>query len=213
MDAWLGYPFGLGLALLWVVGMLRGQATYWLARTVTEQTLRRTHPTHGWRAAVHRWLSSDALDRGRGAVQRYGVAAVPVCYLTVGLQTAVLASAGVMRMRWPRFTIAQAFGALAWATIYATAGFAVWAAFFKAALRGGPGLALLGLAALAVVVGVLVHRRAVSRRRGTPGSVARAVAGRGDAWARPAPPSTSGRGTPGYRAEASDRRPREARRR
>lgn len=111
MDAWQSFPFGLALAFLWAVAMLRGQATYWLARTVTEQTLRRTRPGQGWRAAVHRWLSGDAMDRGRGTVQRYGVAAVPVCYLTVGVQTVVLASAGVVRMPWPRFTLAQAVGA------------------------------------------------------------------------------------------------------
>ena len=165
MDAWESFPFALALFFLWVVAMLRGQATYWLARTVTEQTLRRTRPTRGWRAAVHRWLSNDAMDRGRGTVQRYGVAAVPLCYLTVGVQTVVLASAGVVRMRWPRFTLAQAVGALAWATIYATVGFAVWAAFFEAALHGGPGLVLLVVVAVAVAGGLWVaaHRRTRAR--------------------------------------------------
>lgn len=169
MDAWQSFPFGLALAFLWAVAMLRGQATYWLARTVTEQALRRTRPRQGWRAAVHRWLSGDAMDRGRGTVQRYGVAAVPVCYLTVGVQTVVLASAGVVRMPWPRFTLAQAVGALAWATIYATVGFAVWAAFFEAALRGGPGLVLLLLAVAAVVGAATVgaHRRRRRRRSAT----------------------------------------------
>lgn len=167
MDSWESYPFGLALAFLWTVAMLRGQATYWLARTATEHALRRTRPARGWRASLHRWLSSDAIDRGRGAVQRLGVAAVPLCYLTVGVQTVVLASAGVVRMRWPRFTAAQTVGALAWATIYATVGFAVWAAFFRAALTGGPGVVALGVVAALVVVSltVVARRRTLTRRR------------------------------------------------
>ena len=55
------FPFALAFAVLWCAAMARGQATYWIARTVTEQTLRRTRPTAGWRARVHRWLASDAM--------------------------------------------------------------------------------------------------------------------------------------------------------
>ncbi|WP_298749909.1 VTT domain-containing protein [uncultured Serinicoccus sp.] len=166
MDAWQSFPLGLALAFLWGVAMLRGQVTYWIARSVTEQTLRHTRPTSGWRAAVHRWLSSDAVDRGRGAVERCGIGAVPLCYLTVGLQTVVLASAGVLRMRWWRFTLAQSVGALAWAAIYATVGFAIWALAFEALLAGGPWLAA-GLAVALTLLVALGHRwYAVRRRRG-----------------------------------------------
>lgn len=164
MEGLKSYPFGVALAALFLIAMLRGQATYWLARTMTEQALRRTRPTHGWRAAVHRWLASPALDRGRGAVERCGIAAVPLCYLTVGVQTVVLAAAGVLRMRWLRFTIAQSLGALAWATIYATIGFAVWAAFFRTALDSGLGLVLGVCVALTLVV-ALGHRWYVVRCR------------------------------------------------
>lgn len=164
MDAWESFPFALALVFLWSIAMLRGQATYWLARTVTEQTLRRTNPTQGWRARVHRWLAGDAMDRGRGAIERCGIATVPLCYLTVGLQTVVLASAGVLRMRWLRFTLAQSVGALAWGLIYSTIGFALWAALFTAAFEGGPGtvVAVAVVLALAIVLG---HRWYVVRRR------------------------------------------------
>ncbi|GAA4880626.1 DedA family protein [Serinicoccus chungangensis] len=166
MDAWQSFPIGLALAFLWGVAMLRGQATYWIARSVTEQTLRHTRPTSGWRAAVHRWLSSDALDRGRGAVERCGIGAVPLCYLTVGLQTVVLASAGVLRMRWWRFTLAQSVGAAAWAAIYATVGFAIWALALEALLAGGPWL-VAGVAVALTLVLALGHRWYAVRRRGT----------------------------------------------
>lgn len=151
------YPFGLALALLFVIGMLRGQATYWIARYVTEQALRRTRPSRGWQARVHRWLSSDAIGRGRDAIQRCGIAAVPLCYLTVGVQTVVLASAGVLRTRWVRFTLAQSLGALAWALIYSTIGFAVWAAFFEQALSSGVAAVVVATILAAAVV-AFAHR-------------------------------------------------------
>lgn len=164
MPEFSQFPIALALVGLFAVAVLRGQATYWIARSVTEQTLRHTHPTSGWRAAVHRWLFSDAMDRGRGAVERCGVVAIPLCYLTVGLQTVVLASAGVLRMRWLRFTLAQAPGAAAWAVIYATIGFTVWEALFAAAFAGGPG-AVVALAIVLALGGAVVHRVLAQRRR------------------------------------------------
>ena len=164
MAGWQSYPFGLAIVLLFLIGMLRGQATYWIARTITEQTLRHTRPPTGWRARVHGWLSSDTMGRGRGAVQRYGLLAVPLCYLTVGVQTVVLASSGVFRMRWLRFTLAQSIGALAWAVLYSTVGFAFWAAFFEAAVAGGPG-AVVGVAAVVALTGAVTARWYVQRRR------------------------------------------------
>lgn len=164
MDVWQSYPFSLALAFLFLIAMLRGQATYWLTRTVTEQTLRRTRPPTGWRARVHAWLSSTTMGRGRDAVQRYGILAVPLCYVTVGFQTVVLASAGVLRIRWLRFTLAQSVGALAWGLIYSTIGFAFWAAFFEAALTGGVG-AVVGVAAVVIVAVGLTYRWYVRRRR------------------------------------------------
>ncbi|WP_161965154.1 DedA family protein [Ornithinimicrobium cerasi] len=173
------YPFAVAFAVLWCAAMARGQATYWIARTVTEQTLRRTSPGAGWRARVHQWLSSDAMDRGRGAIERCGLGAVPLAYLTVGVQTVILASAGVLRMRWLRFTLAQSLGAILWATIYSTVGFAVWATFFRAALAGGPWLVGTGAVALTLVValahrGYVVHRRRAHAAYPTPGSAAAA---------------------------------------
>lgn len=169
MDVWQSYPFGLALAFLFAIGMLRGQATYWIARTVTEQALRHTQRPTGWRARVHGWLYSTTMGRGREAVQRYGILAVPLCYVTVGLQSVVLASAGVLRMRWLRFTLAQAVGALVWGLLYSTIGFAFWAAFFEAALSGGAGavvcVAVVVLLAAGLTCRWYLRRR---RRRGQP---------------------------------------------
>lgn len=169
---WEEHGFVVAFLFLTTIAMLRGQATYWIARAVTEQALRRTAPSTGWRAGVHAWLGGKGVARGRASLQRWGLVMVPLCYLTLGFQTLVLAAAGVIRIPWPRFTLAQLPGAAAWGLIYSTIGFAVWAAAI-AALAGQP-LALLAMAAVVLVVAAtLVVRR---RRRedgrvgaGTPG--------------------------------------------
>lgn len=151
------FPFAASLAFLFFLGMARGQGTYWLARVVTEQALLRTHPVGGWRAKLHRWLSGGATDRGRAILSRWGLAAVPLCYLTIGIQTIVLATAGVIRIPWGRFTLAQIPGAAAWAVIYSTIGFAVWAAAWQAAVLHHWWLAA-ALAVAIVTVGIVALR-------------------------------------------------------
>lgn len=163
METWRDYPFALAFGFFFFLAMARGQGTYWLARYVTEQTLKRTQPKDGWQATVHSWLSSNAVDRGRHAVQRCGVAAVPLAYLTIGVQTVILASAGVIRMKWLRFTTAQVFGAIAWGLIYSTIGFAVWAAFFETAMRDRRVLVVLAVVLVTLIVAV--SHRIASRRR------------------------------------------------
>lgn len=151
-------PFLIALAALSAIALARGQATYWIARVVTEQTLRHTHPVEGWKATVHHWLQGEGMARGRRSIERWGLVVVPLCYLTVGFQTLVLGAAGVMRIGWPRFTLAQVPGALAWGTIYATVGFAAWEAGMAAAAGSPWGLAGLLLIVVAVAALVLTRR-------------------------------------------------------
>lgn len=151
-------PFLIALALLFGIAMARGQGTYWIARLVTEQALRHTHPTQGWQATVHRWLQGEGLARGRRSIERWGLVVVPLCYLTVGFQTLVLAAAGVMRIGWVRFTLAQIPGALAWGAIYATIGFAAWEAGMAAAAGSPWGVATLVLLVLLAIALVLTRR-------------------------------------------------------
>lgn len=160
MDGLLEGPFWIALTVLSLGAMVRGQSTYWVARVVTEQALRRTHPVEGWKARVHDWLQGEGTQRGRDAIHRWGLVMIPLCYLTVGFQTLVIAAAGMLRIRWVVFTLVQLPGAVAWGLIYATIGFAVWGAAL-AAIAGSP-LALAGLAAILLIVGttiVLAHRR------------------------------------------------------
>lgn len=165
---WEGQGFLLAFLLLMLVAMLRGQATYWLARVVTEQTLRHTAPSTGWRAGVHAWLRGEGVARGRASLTRWGLVMVPLSYLTVGFQTLVLAAAGMLRLPWLHFTLAQLPGAAAWGLIYSTIGFAVWGAAI-AALAGQP-LAVAALAALVVVVATTLALRRRRRENGRVGA-------------------------------------------
>ncbi|MBA2695355.1 MAG: hypothetical protein H0U62_05815 [Actinobacteria bacterium] len=155
---WEGPSFWLVVFSLTIVAMGRGQGTYWLARLTPEQALRHAHPVTGWRGTIHAWLQDDGLARGRQALQRWGLAMVPLCYLTVGFQTLVLAAAGVMRIRWSLFTLVQLPGAIAWALIYATIGFAAWQAILAAGAGSPWTLVALVIAVLALVVAAGARR-------------------------------------------------------
>jgi membrane protein DedA with SNARE-associated domain len=93
-------------------------------------------------------------------VHRWGPFAVTLAYLTVGVQTAVFAGAGVLRMPYLRFTLASLPGAVAWAAIWGTVGIgAVWGALSLAA--GSP----WGLVALGVVIAAVAAAGITATRR------------------------------------------------
>lgn len=174
-------PIGLVFAFFFAGAMLRGQATYWLARIVTEQGLKRVPRRGGRLERLRGWLESERVDRGRRIVDRWGWLAIAGCYLTVGIQSIVIAAAGIVRMRWLVFTAAQVIGALAWATIYTTVGFAAWTAFLLAELESPLGIAAIVALALAAGVGIAVavrrrRRGEASKRRSAAAAVADAPA-------------------------------------
>lgn len=160
---WALGDLALGVGLLLFGGaMLRGQAIYWLARVVTDRVLAGgAEELRG----VRRWLHGDGVTRARAALARHGWPLVPVAYLTVGFQSMVMAAAGMVRMNAVVFTLAQVPGAIAWAVLYSTVGFAFWGAAFAAA-RGNPWWLALLLGGLVVAV---VARRRLRRGGRRPG--------------------------------------------
>lgn len=156
------------VAALFVIVLARAQATYWLGRAVTASTRRlRTGraPAHGrwarFATRVERWSHGPGGRRATALLQRWGPVAVTLSFFTVGIQTAVNATAGLTRMRFVRYLVAMLPGCLAWALIYATVGFAAFYGTVALAARSPWALAG-GIAAVGVVVAVLVVRR---RRR------------------------------------------------
>lgn len=161
-----GWPFWLVFGFLFFGAMTRGQAIYWMARVVTEQSLRRARPRSGWRKRAADWLEGEGVGTGIETVRRWGLPAITACYLTVGLQTLILAGAGVLRIGAWGFFLAQIPGSIAWAIIYSTIGWAVWEAAVVTA-AGSP-WGLLGLGAAAVIVVLVVIRRRAARAAARP---------------------------------------------
>jgi hypothetical protein len=108
----------------------------------------------GARARVRRLLTGPGARRGLAMVHRWGPFAVTLAYLTVGVQTVVFTSAGLLRMPYLRFTIASIPGSVAWAFIWGTVGLGA------ATLAAEQPWVLAGvLVLLLAVVAVLVLRR------------------------------------------------------
>lgn len=158
-------PLGVAIAGLFVIVMARSHATYWAGRGVVrgaQAVDEHEGAPSWWHSSVKRleaWSGTPSAQRGLDVVRRWGPIAVTLAYLTVGLQTAIIAAAGLVRMPYLRFTIASIPGAIAWAVIWATIGFgALWAAL---ALFARSPWALAGAVLVVVAVtGWLLRRRA-----------------------------------------------------
>lgn len=117
-DDW---PFALTFVVFFLGALARGSATYWAGRALR---------SGGGRTRLARHLDRPAVVRAEATVRRFGAVAVALSFLTVGFQTAINAAAGALRMPWWRYAPGVVVGALFWATIYTTIGFAVLEAWF-----------------------------------------------------------------------------------
>ena len=163
MDEMLSnFPFWGAWIFMYILGTLRGQGTYWIGRGASSAA---THvgsdseSESAW-SKIKAWLNSDKTKTGRTLVHKVGVVAVPLSYLTVGLQTAVLAGAGLVRIQWWKFSLAQIPGAMAWATIYSGVGLAGWSAILALFTGDGlvPALVLVVLFAAVIVAIVFITK-------------------------------------------------------
>ena len=147
-------PFALVYGFLLVVVFLRAQATYWVGRAVAAGTLRSRWAEH---------VDGPRTRRAIASIDRWGLPIIPLSFLTIGFQTAVNAGAGVIRMRWPRYTLAMIPGCLVWAAVYALGGLAAFEAAASLAARSPWALAgavvLLVLAVTALVLRTRRHRQ------------------------------------------------------
>ena len=144
-----GWPVQVVFVVLWVGAFARGTATYWLGRGVR---------AGGTRSRWAHHLDRPAVARAERFVRRVGPPAVTLGFLTVGLQSAINASAGVMRMPQRRFLPAVTLGAALWSLVYTTVGFAV----VDAVLGRVPWwwlLVALGVVGLLVVLSRRLRRR------------------------------------------------------
>ncbi|MBT0994763.1 hypothetical protein KIN34_10750 [Cellulomonas sp. DKR-3] len=158
---------GVAIGALFLVALARSHATYWAGRGVVRgaRTVHSSDKGYAWwRSTITHlevWTSTRAAQRGLELVRRWGPFAVTFAFLTFGVQTAVFAASGLIRMRYLRFTIATLPGALAWGIVWATVGLsAVWGAIRLVATS--PWLLAAVLAGL-VVLGSWFFRRRMLR--------------------------------------------------
>lgn len=149
-DSW---PYAATFAVLFAGAMLRSNATYWAGRSLR---------AGGEHTRFGRHLDRPAVARAEAAVRRLGAPAVTLSFLTVGVQTAVMAAAGALRMPLSRFVPATVVGSLLWAAVYTFAGLAV----LRAAIGGLPWWGAL-LTVLAVAGTLLGATRLARGLRGT----------------------------------------------
>lgn len=125
---------------MWVVGIVRTSIVYALGALAAEGGARLDR--------IRKAMDSPLYRKARRLINRWGVIAVPLCFLTVGLQTAVIITTGFTKMPLRRWVPAMLVGTFMWACIYTTIGFAI-----LAALGLEPWMFPL---ALAIVITVLV---------------------------------------------------------
>lgn len=149
MPGWAQSGIPLVIFMFTVV-FCRAQGTYWLARAVPE-ALSRWGSRFPALQGVARWVDGPVPKKGADVLERRGIIAIPLCFLTVGLQTAVLAGSGLVRMHWGKFTAAMIPGCVAWAFMYGYGLLAVWTAVVKAVAGN-----VWAWAAVIVVVGTII---------------------------------------------------------
>ena len=150
MKEWFdALPIEVALAFMWVVGIVRTSIVYALGALAAEGGARLDR--------IRKAMDSPLYRKARRLINRWGVIAVPLCFLTVGLQTAVIITTGFTKMPLRRWVSAMLVGTFMWACIYTTIGFAI-----LAALGLEPWMFPL---ALAIVITVLVIVTQLRERR------------------------------------------------
>ena len=144
---------------LFVVVLLRAQATYWLARGAASGAVLATG-RQGFLGTMARWFDGPIPRKGAAMLDQWGIIVIPLCFLTVGIQTAVNAGAGLVRMRWSTYTIAMIPGCVLWALLYGLGTLAVFAAAIRA-VAGSP----WGWAGLTLIATLIAAKIAWGRRK------------------------------------------------
>lgn len=162
MPEWLqDWP----VPVIFLAGVLgagaRSQATYWIGRGVAAKVLgaRWSHRLEGART-----------KRAIASIERWGMPIVPLSFLTIGFQTAINGSAGLIRIGWLRYTLWAIPGWVMWSVLWTGIGFATVLGVL--ALAAHSPWALAGGVVLVVAVVTVIVLRLRRRRDSSEGSEA-----------------------------------------
>jgi membrane protein DedA with SNARE-associated domain len=116
---------------------------------------------HGVRIWAGRWRRVHPVDErklkiSRYLFDRYGTKVVFLGRFVSVLRTYAAFLAGVNRMRWNRFVIANASGGIVWAAAYTLAGYLAGAALQRAS---GTIALVIGLVAVGVIIAAIIMLR------------------------------------------------------
>lgn len=160
----------LVVVFLLVVVFFRAQGSYWLGRAAAAGALW-GKDAGGLRGAIGSWFDGPIPRSGVRILERWGLIIIPLCFLTVGIQTAVNAGAGMVRLPWVKYTLLMLPGCVAWALMYGLGLAALWAAGF-AALAGSPWawgvIAVVVVATIAMMALFRRHRGVLDEEDATP---------------------------------------------
>ncbi|CRH94742.1 Uncharacterised protein [Chlamydia trachomatis] len=116
--------------------------------------------------SIARWFNGPTPKRGAKLLDKWGLIIIPLCFLTVGIQTAVNAGAGLVSMKWRTYTLAMIPGCIAWAILYGMGMLAIWMALLGAVAGSWWGRTGV-LAIAAVAIGVIAWRKRTSSEPAT----------------------------------------------
>lgn len=156
LDTLAALPFWQAFLALFASAMVRSNGTYWVGRGAMA----------GWRR--YRGTHGDLTARAEALLRRFGPFAVTLSYLTVGIQTAIHLTAGVMRMPLRWYLPAAVVGSTLWAVLYATVGLAVVQAWLAAEAGSWWGVAVVVLLGAGAVAWFVARRRRVPARVSAP---------------------------------------------
>lgn len=159
MDYFRGLPFPFTVAVLLIIVLVRGGATYALGRGA-QAGARHTR--------LRTVLESPRFERAQALVDRWGAPIIALSFLTVGFQTLANVAAGVARMPLRRYVPALIVGGVAWALLYATLGVVGFAGFSELWALS-PAAAIVAVAGIVLALtGFVVHRLRSRHRRREP---------------------------------------------
>lgn len=143
---------------LFFVVLIRAQMFYWIGRIGAQLLARGTLGKTGFAGWVNRFLQRAEIKEGTDAIDKWGLAIIPLSFLTIGFQTFVNTGAGVMRLRWPVYTISALPGYVIWALFYAYLNAAVIGAAIQAKDGSRPAMFILTIIVVSLTMFFLVRR-------------------------------------------------------
>lgn len=164
IPSWADHGLALFIALF-VIVFCRAQGTYWLGRLAARGALAGAGKD-GVRGSIAHWFNGPTPKRGAKLLDKWGLIIIPLCFLTVGIQTAVNAGAGLVSMKWRTYTLAMIPGCIAWAILYGMGMLAIWMALLGAVAGSWWGRTGV-LAVAAVAIGVIAWRKRTSSEPAT----------------------------------------------